>query len=328
MGGEPADERLRLLESAVVHARDAVVVTEYDASGEPRIVLVNPAFTAQTGYPSGEVVGRHPRLLVGPETNLDAQVAPRRAAAARRPVTAEHLRYRPDVIDPVRFRMAHADGSWVPVEATANNLLGDPDIEGVVVITRDISERKRVEDELAYQALHDPLTGLPNRTLLADRLDQALAASRRRGRSVGLLLMDLDRFKEINDTLGHRSGDHVLEQVARRLEKVLRGSDTVARLGGDEFAVVLADVDGVGEAELVTTKVLEALAAPFDLSGLALHVDASVGIAVAPTHADDSSLLLQRADVAMYRAKSVVQGYAVYAADTDENRLQRLALMA
>jgi diguanylate cyclase (GGDEF)-like protein/PAS domain S-box-containing protein len=438
---KPADERLRLLESAVVHARDAVVVTEYDATGEPRIVLVNPAFTAQTGYRSDEVVGRHPRLLVGPNTDVEAQVALRRAAEERRPVTVEILHYRqdgstfwvensinpvtddasvcthlvsiqrdvtdrkkaedalrksearfrlivqhasdiitvldregcvrysspaatrilgyaegfrprsvlqlvhpddaervgaalaacmssPGVIDPVRFRMAHADGSWLPVEATANNLLGDADIGGVVVITRDISERTRVEDELAYQALHDPLTGLPNRTLLADRLDRALAASRRRGRSAGLLLMDLDRFKEINDTLGHKAGDQILEQVARRLQVVLRDSDTVARLGGDEFAIVVPDIDGVEEAELVTTKVLEVLDGPFELGGLALHVDASVGIAVAPAHGNDAALLLQRADVAMYRAKGLVSGYAVYAAEEDENRLQRLALMA
>ena len=438
---EPADEQLRLLASEVVHARDAVVVTEYDATGEPRIVLVNPAFTAQTGYDSDEVLGRHPRLLVGPSTDMDAQVALRLAAEDRRPVTVELLHYRqdgsafwvensinpvtdeagvcthlvsiqrdvterklaedalrksearfrlivqhasdiitvldgsgrvrysspaatrilgyaegyrppsvldlvhpddvdavaaalgecmtrPGVIDPVQFRMAHADGSWVPVEATANNLLGDADIGGVVVITRDISERKRVEDELAYQALHDPLTGLPNRTLLADRLDRALTASRRRGRSVGLLLMDLDRFKEINDTLGHKSGDQILEHVAQRLQVVLRESDTVARLGGDEFAIVVPDIEGVEEAELVATKVLDALDRPFDLGGLALHVDASVGIAVAPAHGDDASLLLQRADVAMYRAKDLVAGYAIYAAEADENRLQRLALMA
>ncbi len=439
--GERFDERVRLLESAVVHARDAVVVTDFDAGGEPRIVLVNPAFTAQTGYEHDEVLGQHPRLLVGPETDVDAQLALRRASEQRSPVTVEILHYRndgssfwvensinpvtddlgacthlvsiqrdvtdrklaevalrksearfrmivqhasdiitvldrdgsvrysspaatrilgyadgfrppsvldmvhaddreavtaalaacmarPGVIEPVRFRMAHADGSWVDVEATANNLLGDPDIGGVVVITRDISERKRVEDELAHQALHDPLTGLPNRTLLADRLDRALSASRRRSRSVGLLLMDLDRFKEINDTLGHESGDQILEQVAQRLATVLRASDTVARLGGDEFAIVAPDIDGVEEAELVAAKVLDALDRPFDLSGLSLHVDASVGIAVSPAHGDDASVLLQRADVAMYRAKGMVSGYAVYSAESDDNRLQRLALMA
>jgi diguanylate cyclase (GGDEF)-like protein/PAS domain S-box-containing protein len=441
MGGSTVDDRVRLLESAVVHARDAVVVTDFDASGEPRVVLVNPAFTAQTGYEADEVVGRHPRLLVGPDTDLDAQLALRRAAEERQPVTVELLHYRkdgttfwvensinpvtdaagvcthlvsiqrdvtdrkaaedalrrsearfrlivqhasdiitvfdrdggvtysspaatrilgyadgfkpqsvlelvhpddvdavasalaacmatPGVTDPIRFRMAHADGTWVPVEATANNLLGDPDVGGVVVITRDISERKRVEDELAYQALHDPLTGLPNRTLLADRLDRALSTARRHAHSVGLLLMDLDRFKEINDTLGHKSGDQILEQVARRLQVVLRQSDTVARLGGDEFAIVVPDIDGVEEAELVATKVLEALDHPFELGGLALHVDASVGIAVAPAHGDDAAVLLQRADVAMYRAKGLVSGYAVYSAESDENRLQRLALMA
>src|SRR5207248_11139457 len=119
-----------------------------------------------------------------------------------------------------------------------------------------------------------------------------------------------------NGTVGRRAGARVRERGARRLGTVLRGTGTVARLGGDEFAIVLADVEGVAEAELVTTKVLEALDPPFDLSGLALHVDASVGIAVAPLHGDDGALLLQRADVAMYRAKGLVQGYAVYASET------------
>src|SRR5207237_5726755 len=125
----------------------------------------------------------------------------------------------------------------------------------------------------------------------------------------GLLWLDLDRFKEINATLGHKSGDHILEQVAQRLQLVLRDSDTVARLGGDEFAIVVPDIDWVEEAELVTAKVLDALDGPFELSGLALHVDARVGIAVAPSHGDDDALLLQRADVALYRPIGLVMCY-------------------
>src|SRR5438874_9083951 len=169
MGGEPADERLRLLESAVVHARDAVVVTEYDVGGQPRIVLVNPAFTAQTGYRADEAIGQHPRLLVGPETAVEAQLALRRAAEERRPVTVELLHYR-------------KDGSPFWVE---NNINPVTDAGGrcthLVSLQRDVSERKKVEQELAHQALHDALTGLPNRTLLADRLQQALMAGHRRG---------------------------------------------------------------------------------------------------------------------------------------------------
>ncbi|HMC70322.1 MAG TPA: EAL domain-containing protein, partial [Mycobacteriales bacterium] len=197
----------------------------------------------------------------------------------------------------------------------------------LVSIQRDVTDRKMAERQLAYQALHDPLTRLPNRTLLADRLSQALTNLGRHGNFVGLLLMDLDRFKAINDTLGHEFGDQVLVEVALRLGTLLRTSDTVARLGGDEFAFVLPDLDSAEEAELVTAKILVALGEPFDLGGVTIPIDASVGIVLAPTHGTDASLLMQRADVAMYRAKEQASGYAVYSGEPDDGRLNALGLM-
>src|SRR5439155_12120782 len=140
------------------------------------------------------------------------------------------------------------------------------------------------------------------------------------------LLMDLDRFKAVNDTLGHDAGDQVLKQVARRLEGAVRNTDTVGRLGGDEFAFVLPSLATPDEAELVTIKILAALRQPFDAGSMSVPVDASIGIALAPDHGIDASALLQRADVAMYRAKQQVPNYAIYSDQPDEDRLSGLAL--
>ncbi|HZN16190.1 MAG TPA: EAL domain-containing protein [Acidimicrobiales bacterium] len=314
-GSADASERLRLLESVVGNAKDAVVLTDFDADGEPRIVFVNPAFTEQTGYQPHEVLGRHPRMLVGPDSDRDAQLRLRRAAELREATTVELTHYR-------------ADGTSFLVENTVNPVIDDTGRRThLVSIQRDISERKLAERQLAYQAVHDPLTRLPNRTLFADRLSQALSGAGRHGSYVGLLLMDLDRFKAINDTLGHDFGDQVLVQVALRLATVLRSTDTVARLGGDEFAFVLPDLDSPDEAELVTAKILLALEAPFELGGITIPVDASIGVALAPIHGSEASVLMRRADVAMYRAKEQVTGYAVYSDAPDEGRLNGLGLM-
>ncbi|SOD94562.1 diguanylate cyclase (GGDEF) domain-containing protein [Blastococcus haudaquaticus] len=166
-----------------------------------------------------------------------------------------------------------------------------------------------------HQATHDALTGLPNRELLRDRLDQSLAAAARSAGEVALLLIDLDRFKEINDTLGHSYGDKLLRQVGPRLQSVLRDGDTVARLGGDEFAVLLPLVDGVAEAEQVAERLREALHRPFDVDGVSLDVEASVGMAISPWHGTDSEALLRNSDIAMYVAKEMKAGAVVFEPD-------------
>ncbi len=186
-------------------------------------------------------------------------------------------------------------------------------------------ERRRAAEALRHQALHDALTGLPNRTLPHDRLEQALRADARDAGGLALLLFDLDRFKEVNDTLGHQAGDLLLQEVAARVRGAVRASDTVARLGGDEFAVLLPGADAAG-AVAATHTLLAALATPIALDGQSLACTASIGIALAPTHGTDVATVLRRADVAMYVAKRAGSGYAVYAAAHDQHSPARLTL--
>jgi diguanylate cyclase (GGDEF)-like protein/PAS domain S-box-containing protein len=227
----------------------------------------------------------------------------------------------------VEFRLRRPDGSWRDIEGLGRNLLGDQAVRGVLLTLRDVSERKQLERALTRQAFTDQLTGLPNRALLQDRTQQALRLAGRQGLTTALLLLDLDRFKEVNDTLGHHHGDLLLQQVAERVHGSLRSSDTVARLGGDEFAVLLPQVAGVQEATVVADKLSAAIEAPFTVDGLTLDVDASIGVAVYPDHAGDANQLLQRADVAMYAAKATHAGYAVYDPTLDQHNPRRLGLL-
>jgi diguanylate cyclase (GGDEF)-like protein len=177
-----------------------------------------------------------------------------------------------------------------------------------------------------HQALHDALTGLPNRELFRDRIDQAIRASRRSAGAAVVMIMDLDHFKEINDTLGHHHGDLLLEEVARRLQSALRDSDTVARLGGDEFGVLLPRVATSQDATAVAQQLLMHLREPFVLEGMRLEIDASIGIALHAVHGEDVETLNQRADIAMYSAKQSGRGYALFEPELDRHSPRRLAL--
>jgi diguanylate cyclase len=188
-------------------------------------------------------------------------------------------------------------------------------------------ERRNAEARVHYLAYCDPLTELPNRTLLQDRLQQAIVSAHRDGEPLAVLMMDLDRFKEVNDTLGHYTGDLLLHQVGRRMLGVLRESDTAARFGGDEFAIVLP-ATGVEGATIAARKIQKAIELPFVLEGFELDVRASIGIALAGSHGSTADDLLRQADVAMYLAKDANSGYAVYTPEFDRHSPQRLTLVA
>src|SRR5207302_4405521 len=180
---------------------------------------------------------------------------------------------------PIEYRVRHADGTWRWVEGVVGNLLGDPAVQGVVLNIRDITERKAAEEAMLHQAFHDALTGLPNRALFLDRLGQALARRGRFGSLTAVLFLDLDRFKWINDSLGHAAGDELLVKVAARLAEAVRPGDSVARFGGDEFVILCDALDGDWEALGIAQRISAALGTHFCVEGRDITVTASLGIA-------------------------------------------------
>jgi diguanylate cyclase (GGDEF)-like protein/PAS domain S-box-containing protein len=230
---------------------------------------------------------------------------------------------------PLRFEASirRKDGALLDLEVT-NLQFQSGGRTRTFTLARDITARKHAERALEHQALHDALTGLPNRILLRDRLEQAILWAGRSHGSVALLVMDLDQFKEVNDSAGHRAGDTLLQLVALRLQEAVRSTDTVARLGGDEFAILLVGADIPG-AEQAARKILDALERPFVVDGHALDIGASIGVAVHPAHGADAEILLRRADIAMYVAKGSRHTQATFASKHEETGgVSRLALMA
>jgi diguanylate cyclase (GGDEF)-like protein/PAS domain S-box-containing protein len=200
-------------------------------------------------------------------------------------------------------RFASRDGEWRVLEGVLSNLLDDPAVRAVVVNCRDVTERRRAEERLSRLAQFDTLTGLPNRHLFGDRLERALAQARRYSWQVGVMFIDLDGFKAINDSFGHATGDKVLVHVGQCLNAAVRAGDTVARIGGDEFAVILSVLNSAEDAGIVFEKLARALVQPIEIEGKSIASAASVGIAIFPRDADDGERLLGNADLAMYQAK-------------------------
>ena len=228
----------------------------------------------------------------------------------------------------VMMGMVRSDGyvRWLLVDAVPiKDSFGR--VREVVSSFTDITDRKKAEHELERQALHDPLTSLPNRSLFLDRVEQGLRTARRIATPLALLVMDLDRFKEINDTFGHHAGDLLINEVAGRIRSDLRETDTLARLGGDEFGIFLPGADQDG-AWRVAQKIITALQRPFEVEGDAHELSVSIGIAISPQHGEDVETLLRRADIAMYAAKRTPGGSAVYAEEADPEGSNQLALMA
>ena len=228
----------------------------------------------------------------------------------------------------VQFRMVRKDAGWRDVEAVVTDQRDRPSVAGYVANVRDITERKEFEALLAHRALHDPLTGLANRQLILDRAEQMLVRARRSCDPVAVLFIDLDNFKDANDSLGHEAGDRLLQAVASRFSSMLRASDTIGRLGGDEFVVLTEGVSLAAGPALVAERIREVLRKPFHVEGyegLPITVTASVGIA----NGDRSSAqeLLRDADIALYRAKAKGRDcYAVFEPAMQSAALDRLEL--
>jgi diguanylate cyclase (GGDEF)-like protein/PAS domain S-box-containing protein len=283
------NERELLIADAVFdHAAEGVMVTD----AENRILRVNPAFTSITGYTPGEVVGKNPAILKSGRHDAAFYDAMWQTLAERGHWEGE-------------IWNRHKSGSCYLESLAITTVSEEGGESGKYVATFiDITERKRAEELLRHKAHHDPLTDLPNRALFHDRLDGALAASRRYGRQLGLLAIDLDFFKGVNDSLGHQAGDELLVEVAKRLLSCVRQADTVARLGGDEFAVLLTEVGGATEVEQVANRALQLLAQPFRLAAGTANISGSIGMVLYPEHGEDAETLRHFADRALYAVKA------------------------
>ncbi len=261
------------------------------------------------GYSAEEAEGEHITFIINPEE--------REAEKKRIHHAIETGSWRGEL------RRQRKDGTTFWVDVVISLMADDAGQPyGLVSVDRDITEYKRLEEKLTYMATHDSLTGLPNRRLFDDRLKLALAQARRHQIELAVIFLDLDYFKDINDTLGHRIGDQLLEVVGERLTNLLRETDTIARMGGDEFLILLPEIARREDAGKVARKILEAVGEPVVVEGHDLYVTASVGISLYPDDGDDGESLMQKADIAMYQAKSEGKdNYQYYTAETNAELL-------
>jgi diguanylate cyclase (GGDEF)-like protein/PAS domain S-box-containing protein len=309
------NEQLQLLGSAL-HATVegiAILTPAVEAVG-PRIAFVNDGFLSIYGRRREDVIGQTPQIF----GIVDRQQS---------------------IVDAL---LQHVfEGRAFEAEATARRVTGSefeldlrlaPVEDGGqlthwVAFLRDVTQAKHQVTTLRHQAMHDGLTGLPNRTMLFTELELAIEAARADREVLALMLMDLDRFKEVNDTFGHQFGDALLKQVAFRLQNQIRGEDVVARLGGDEFAVVIPKASDTSSVAATARRILGTLEQPFVIEGQVLEVGGSIGIALYPEHGTDARTLLRRADVAMYAAKQRQSGYSFHHEDVDSTMPDQLALV-
>lgn len=336
-------ERLRLLESVAVHARDSILITEaepIDLPG-PRVLYCNAAFTRATGYSPDEIIGQTPRILQGPKSDPAACARIRQALIAWQPIEIELINYRKDgtefwvelSIVPVadeRGWFTH----WVSVQRDVTerreaeqlaNRVRQAEFENHVLAT-EIQERKRVEAELLYTAFHDSLTRLRNRAFFMERLTAALERARVDTESAcSVLFLDLDQFKIVNDSLGHIEGDNLLKEIAQRLRNCVRPHDTLARIGGDEFAILIEDTTDLSSPVEVAERVIEALRVPVQLGRQSVFPSCSIGIVQATDPLALPEDVIRDADIAMYVAKRAGYGdYAIFNASMHDEAVERL----
>ena len=301
--------------SLVRNASDLITVVDLDG----RIDYQSPSIGPILGYAPEDVVGRSfAELLASRDSGRLAQVLASRTKAGAETHAFECL-------------LAHADGRSIAFEVLATDLVDDEHVRGIVLNGRDVSERRAFEAQIAHQAFHDPVTGLPNRALFSDRVQHALTRADRGHEAVGVIFVDIDDFKTINDSLGHPVGDEVLREVGRRIAGLMRPTDTTARFGGDEFAVLVEGVPGADAVADAAAAIVAAFGAPVHLEAQDIVVRPSVGIAVAVPDADVPGIsaddLVRNADAAMYICKRDGKGgYRVFEEEMHERVLERLTL--
>jgi diguanylate cyclase (GGDEF)-like protein/PAS domain S-box-containing protein len=303
--------RLQQLSRAVEQSATAVLITDRDG----HIEYVNPWFTRITGYREQEVLGCTPSILKSSETHPEV-----------------HRRLWQTLLSGKKWHgelhNTRKNGELYWCMETITPLRNEAgEITHFVAITDDVSDRKLAEQTIRHLAFHDALTGLPNRRLFRDRLEHALACAHRNRTTVALMLLDLDRFKQVNDTLGHGAGDELLMAVAARLRGAVRTSDTLARMGGDEFALIAADLARPDDAARLAAALVAALRAPARVQGVELQVGTSVGITLFPQDGDDVDSLLRNADIALYRAKDEGRGNYQFFTPEMNLALRRRALL-
>ncbi|MPZ24782.1 MAG: EAL domain-containing protein [Dehalococcoidia bacterium] len=284
---EALQSRERRFRALVQNASDIIAVLDSDG----RVQYVSPAVERVLGYKAGTLEGTNSLAVIHPDDRA-------KSAEAVRDILPE-----PRLADSLDIRVRHTDGSWRILEVTGSNLLDDPSVRGIVINAEDVTQRRHYEDELKRQAFYEPLTGLPNRALFLDRLTHALASRARNRDGLAVLFIDLDRFKLINDTFGHRVGDQLLVAVARRLQSCLRAEDTISRFGGDEFTILLERLPERRSALETAERVLDAMREPFQMDQQ-VFITASIGIAHAEARLMSPDDILRQADMALYRAKA------------------------
>ncbi|MEG5059257.1 EAL domain-containing protein [Microcoleus sp. A2-C5] len=283
-----SEQRFR---SLIENATDITIIID----GKGIFRYISPSVKRILGYAPHHAIGRSALGTVHPDDC--AAIAQTLHKALENPKRSQ---------SPVEYRVRHRNGSWCYVEAVATNLLHDPAVNGIVINCHDITQRKLAEEQLLHDAFHDSLTGLPNRSLFSARLEHSLRlAKRRKDYLFAVLFLDLDRFKVVNDSLGHTIGDQLLIAIARRLETCLRVGDTVARLGGDEFVLLLEDIDGINEATSIVNRLQQKITSPILLDGHEVFITASIGITLSSDEYLEPTNLLRDADTAMYRAKQL-----------------------
>ncbi len=291
-----AMDELRLAEKVFHSLSEAIIIT--DAAN--RIVKINPAFTEITGYQEEEVVGQNPRMLKSGK--LEDDFYQKMWGALR-----DKGVWRGEIWN------RRKDGRIYPEWLSISILRGwKGRIENFVGVFSDITQRKQAEELIRYQAHHDPLTDLPNRTLFRIKLDRALEQARRKGDKLALLFIDLDGFKDVNDKRGHDVGDRLLAETARRLGESMRSSDVIARVGGDEFVAILPEIRSMTEAKVVADKIIGLLETPYAIEGESSHISGSIGISVFPDDAEAPHLLVTYADKAMYGAKQAGKARSLF----------------